>query len=306
AARGVLVCRARYHRRREFAALLCELSVFRRPLLHVVEHRRGRPAIDLEPVRLLISAERRAREHAGLAVDLVLVEAELGERALHGLDLRGAQLRVLAPWRLEPTRIVDALAQMYDELHVEIGKIVFLDDVIVLEREERRTIGALRQEQRRRLVELRRGGLAAIGERKSLFEPIAERTRDLGDAYGAVHAPRRAHLIGPARAALPAPADELPGGGGERNGHRSPDILRAAAVEIDGVFVELGGKELGEAHGAAPGAAHIRELDVALLQHLERVEELLPKEILPPSVITLCGKHGDGIFRQPVAAECRL
>ncbi len=45
---------------------------------------------------------------------------------------------------------------------------------------------------------------------------------------------------------------------------------------------------------------------MALLQHLQRVEELLPKEILPPSVITLCGKHGDGILRQPVAAECRL
>src|SRR5262249_8666349 len=77
-------------------------SVLRCSLLHVLEHRRGRPAIDLEPVRLLIGSERRAREHAGLAVDLVLVEAELGERALHRLDLRGAQLRVLAPWRLEP------------------------------------------------------------------------------------------------------------------------------------------------------------------------------------------------------------
>src|SRR5258707_15864413 len=87
----------------------------RRPAMHVVEHRRGRPAIDLEPVRLLIGAERRTREHAGLAVDLVLVEAELGEGTLHRLDLGGAQLRILAPWRLEPTRIGDALAQMADE-----------------------------------------------------------------------------------------------------------------------------------------------------------------------------------------------
>src|SRR5262247_807770 len=94
---------------------------------HVVEHRRGRPAVDLDAVGLLISAERRAREHAGLAVDLVLVEAELGERALHALDLRRAQLRVLAPWRLERTRIVDALAQVAYEQHVEIGEIVFLD-----------------------------------------------------------------------------------------------------------------------------------------------------------------------------------
>src|SRR5499433_1219744 len=205
--------------RREFAALLFELSVFRRSLLHIVEHRRGWPAIDLEPVRLLIGAERRAREHAGLAVDLVLVEAELGQRTLHRLDLRGAQLRVFAPWRLERTRIGDALAQMADEQHVEIGEIVFLDDVIVLKREERRPVGAFRQQQRRRLVEFRRGGFTAIGECKSLFEPIAERTRDLGDADGAVHALRRVHFIGPARAALPALADELLRGGGERIGH---------------------------------------------------------------------------------------
>src|SRR5262249_35638341 len=104
--------------RRECAALLVKLSVFRRSFLHVVEHRRGRPAIDLEPVRLLIGAERRAREHAGLAVYLVLVEAELGEGALHRLDLGGAQLGVLAPRRLEPTRIGDALAQMADEQYV--------------------------------------------------------------------------------------------------------------------------------------------------------------------------------------------
>src|SRR2546423_1842107 len=45
--------------------------------LHVLEHGPCRPAIDLEPVCLLIGAERRAREHSGLAVDLVLVEPEL-------------------------------------------------------------------------------------------------------------------------------------------------------------------------------------------------------------------------------------
>src|ERR1700680_484078 len=38
----------------------------RRLPLHVVEHGRGRPTIDLEPVGLLIGAERGAREHAGL------------------------------------------------------------------------------------------------------------------------------------------------------------------------------------------------------------------------------------------------
>ena len=46
--------------------------------LHVSKHRRGRPAIDLQSVGLLISAERRACKHAGFAVDLVLVDAEPG------------------------------------------------------------------------------------------------------------------------------------------------------------------------------------------------------------------------------------
>src|SRR5262245_52369722 len=168
--------------------------ILRRAALHVLEHGRGRPAVDLDVVRLLIRAERRAREHAGLAVDFVLVEAELGERALHGLHLCGAQLRVLAPRRLERPRIADALAQVPDEQHVEIGEIVFLDDVIVLEREERGPIGALGQQQRGGLVELGGGGLAPIGRRKALLEPFAERTRHLRHADGAVDALRRAHL----------------------------------------------------------------------------------------------------------------
>src|ERR1700694_3565929 len=87
--------------------------------LHVGEQRRGRPAVGLEAVRLLVGAERRAGAHTGLAVDLVLVDAEPGQGALHGLDLAGAQLRVLAPGRLERARIGDALAQVADEQHVE-------------------------------------------------------------------------------------------------------------------------------------------------------------------------------------------
>src|SRR5262249_52150183 len=201
--------------------VLCRLS------LPAIDAGRRGPAIDLEPVRLLIGAKCRAREHAGLAVDLVLVHAELGERTLHRLDLRGAQLRVLAPWRFERARVADALAQMADEQHVEIGEIVFLDDVVILEREKGRSVGAVGQEQRRRLVELGRSGLAAICERKSLFEPFAEWARDLGHANGAVHTLRRAHLIGPARAALPTLADELLRGGGKRVRHRFPDILLA-------------------------------------------------------------------------------
>ena len=47
--------------------------------LHLRQQRRGRPAIELEPVALLIFAERRAREHSGLAVDLVVIIALRGQ-----------------------------------------------------------------------------------------------------------------------------------------------------------------------------------------------------------------------------------
>src|SRR5215204_2148776 len=50
-------------------------------------------------------------------VELVLIDTELGERALHRLDLCGAQLLVLAPRSLERARIADAVAQMFDEQH---------------------------------------------------------------------------------------------------------------------------------------------------------------------------------------------
>ena len=49
-------------------------------------------SIPVQPPRLLIRAERRAREHAGLAVELVLVKPEPGEAALHLLDVFALEL----------------------------------------------------------------------------------------------------------------------------------------------------------------------------------------------------------------------
>src|SRR5438477_848821 len=184
--------------------------------LHVGEYRRRRPAIDLEAIGLLIGAERGAREHAGLAVDLVLVDAEPNERALHRLDLVGAQLRRLAPGRLERARIADAFAQVADEQHVEIGEIVFLDHVVILQHEEGWSIGALGQQQRCRLAKLRRARPPPVGRRVAALEPFADRQRVLRHPDRAIDAAWCAHLVGPARAALPALADELRRGGGER------------------------------------------------------------------------------------------
>src|SRR5437870_4432732 len=44
-------------------------SISRRLSLHVLEHGRGRPAIDLQSIGFLVGAERGAGEHSGFAVD---------------------------------------------------------------------------------------------------------------------------------------------------------------------------------------------------------------------------------------------
>src|SRR5579885_107429 len=80
--------------------------------LHMREHGGGRPAVHLEPALLLILAERGAGQHAGLAVDLVAIDAECGELALHRLDLRRLELRVLAPGMLERLSPADQIGEM--------------------------------------------------------------------------------------------------------------------------------------------------------------------------------------------------
>src|SRR5262245_29123780 len=121
---------------------------------HVVEQGWRRPAVQLEAIGLLIGAKRRARQHAGLAVELVRIEAELGEPALHRLHVGGAQLRGLAPRRLERFWIENAVAQVADEQHIKIGEIVVLDHEVILRRQERRPVGALGHQQRSRLGKL--------------------------------------------------------------------------------------------------------------------------------------------------------
>src|SRR5215468_2747749 len=141
---------------------------------HVVEQGRRRPAVQLQAIGLLVGAKRRARQHAGLAVELVGIEAEFGEPALHRLDVGGAQLRGLAPRRLERARIEHAVAQVADEQHIEVGEIVVLDDVVVLRRQERWPVGALRHQQRRRLCELVGREFSAVGRYEAALHPLAD------------------------------------------------------------------------------------------------------------------------------------
>src|ERR1700722_5183548 len=114
------------------AALICIFSTLILACrLHVREHRGGRPAIDLQAIALLISAERGARQHAGLAVDLVMIVAAIGQDFLHAVEIAGRQLRDLAPRCLERTRLKHAVAQVTDKQHVEIGEIVLLDREVI-------------------------------------------------------------------------------------------------------------------------------------------------------------------------------
>src|SRR5438067_13729 len=57
------------------------------PRAHGAQHRFARPAVDLEAGGFLICAQRRAGLHAGLAVELVLVETDARQMTLHGFDI---------------------------------------------------------------------------------------------------------------------------------------------------------------------------------------------------------------------------
>src|SRR5262249_10707751 len=94
-----------YHSTRADAGAGQKIQKIRSPLpptcLHLLQHGGGRPAIELEVVALLIGAERRAGQHAGLAIDLVVVIAARREHFLHADEIGRRQLRDLAPRRLE-------------------------------------------------------------------------------------------------------------------------------------------------------------------------------------------------------------
>src|ERR1700710_1560076 len=115
---------------------------------HRLQHCLAGPAVDLETGGLLIRAECCAGLHAGLAVEFILVETDPRQMALHRLYVLGAQLRRCRPRRCERQRTSHAVAEMSDEKYIEIGKIILLDDEIVLRGQERRTVDALGLQQR--------------------------------------------------------------------------------------------------------------------------------------------------------------
>ena len=137
-------------------------------------------------------------------------------------------------------------------------------------------------------------------------QPFADRLRHLGHAHGAIDIGRRAHLIGPAHARLPALVDELLRGGGQRIRHRMPDVDAAVAVEIDAVLVIFRRQELREPGGAGPGRAHVLARHRALAEDLQRQDELGAILILAPADIGLRRQHAQRVVRQRVAAVIGL
>ncbi len=103
---------------------------------HMVEHFGRRPAIDMQPIGLLIRAERGAGFHAGLAVDLVAVDAQFRQPLLHAFDVGGFHLHNLAPRCLKWPWIGNPVGHMADEENVQVREIVFLDDEVVLRHEK--------------------------------------------------------------------------------------------------------------------------------------------------------------------------
>ena len=80
----------------------------------------------------------------------------------------------------------------------------------------------------------------------------------------------------------------------------------AFAAEMDGVFQIVRGQELRQPHGAGPGAFHVGELDVALVQHLERQQKFVAEFVLALAVIGLRRQHADGVVGVAGAAVVGL
>src|ERR1700733_13985255 len=58
-----------------------------------------------------------------------------------------------------------------------------------------------------------------------------------------------------------------------------PEIAAAIAVAIDRIFEKRRWNELGLPEGAGPGRCHLREREMFLLFHAERIDEFAPAEI---------------------------
>ena len=266
----------------------------------------GRPAVDLQAVRLLVGADQGARVHAGLAVDLGDRIAQRLQALLDALDALGGELLDVGPGRRESGAAGDAVAEIADEQRVEVGHVVALDDEEVLERQERGSVGAGRRQDEGLLVERISGNGPRARADDAELDPLAERLGVVGPFLQAGDILGQPHLVAPGLVRHPALGAQLVGGRPECVRHRVPDVLAAVAVEVIGHGVVFRRHELGEAHGAGPRSSHGLARAHAVLQHLQRVQQLGAEQVLAAAEIGLGGERLDDVIVRPVRPERRL
>src|SRR3546814_15751284 len=85
-----------------------------------------------------------------------------------------------------------------------------------------------------------------------------------------------------------------------------PNVAVAVAVVVDGEVHEGRGNELKLAHGAGPGAGHLGDADVALVEDLQGVEELGAEEVVAPAAVRQGTQRGANGEAAGVVADVAL
>src|SRR5438093_1733366 len=168
---------------------------------------------------------------------------------------------------------------------------------------EQRIVVAVHEERALAAADHRRGSVA-FRQRVAAWQANAERlplrerkrnghvarrlTRTVAPRDVVCHLPcnlaRHLYLSTPGFVRRPAVARQVVRDRREDVGGRRPDVAPAVAVVILRVLQVTRRHELHLSHRAGPRSAKVREIDVAAVDDLERVEQLAPEERRPPRI----------------------
>ena len=151
-----------------------------------------------------------------------------------------------------------------------------------------------------------RRGAPRRAPRHAELHPLGDRPRLVRPLQRAVEALRQLHLVAPGLPAIPALRFERVGGRGERVRDRVPDVALPVAVEVDGELLEVFRHELRVAHSTCPGALELSARGVALLDDLERGDQLRAELVRATPHEGLRGDRADGVVWAIDLAEARL
>src|SRR6516165_545729 len=202
------------------------------------------------------------------------------------------------PIALEP------VGQMADAQSVGHGHVVMHDRPEIVEHEEDRAIGAGRGQQARFVAWMRERFAVGAGEAELL--PVADGLERLVADPLDVEAFGQGHFIAPGLPWLPTSMSEVACCRGERVRHIAPDVALAIAVIVDGEFLVGGWDELRMSHGAGPRPVHLIDRNIAMLDDLERHNELLAGEGSLDVVISERRERPDHVHVAGLCAVVRL